>query len=343
MAGEYIEFNNSTQPAVNDTNLNRLQQLIKQDIQGAVSGDTLPVGAIMPFGSDTIPENWLLCDGSAVSRTTYQYLFNTIGTTYGSGDGFTTFNLPDLRGKVVVGLDSNDTSFDVLGETGGEKEHTLTVNEIPQHRHSINIGTALSTEAGGYRIGESGVVKINDNIERNSSNVGGSEAHNILQPYIVTNYIIKAAQSSGVVATVIDNLNSTSSTDALSANQGKILRELLEGTILYNNSEGINEGTITLSESINNYKRLVFYSPGGQKEGECLVHQIGDETSLNVNIPLEQNDQGQVNTMLRIARIVFENSTTLSFYSNSNVYYDGAWSRSGATSLFVGRIVGYKY
>ena len=80
MAGEYIEFNNNTQPAINDTNLNTMQQLIKQDIQGAVSGDTLPVGTIVPFGSDTIPENWLLCDGSAVSRTTYQVLFNTNAT-----------------------------------------------------------------------------------------------------------------------------------------------------------------------------------------------------------------------------------------------------------------------
>ena len=109
MAGEYIEFNNNSQPAINDTNLNRLQQLIKQDIQGAVSGDTLPVGVIVPYGSNTIPENWLLCDGSAVSRETYQDLFNTIGTTYGAGDGFTTFNLPDLQGRVVVGKDDNDT------------------------------------------------------------------------------------------------------------------------------------------------------------------------------------------------------------------------------------------
>lgn len=139
MAGEYIEFNNNSQPAINDTNLNRLQQLIKQDIQGAVSGDTLPIGAIMPFGSDTIPDNWLLCDGSAVSRTTYQQLFNTIGTTYGTGDGFTTFNLPNLQGKIPVGKNANDTDFDTLGETGGEKEHTLTIQEMPQHGHSVYI------------------------------------------------------------------------------------------------------------------------------------------------------------------------------------------------------------
>ena len=137
MAGEYIEFNNNTQPALNDTNVNRMQQLIKQDIQAAVSGDTLPVGAILPFGSDTVPDNWLLCDGSAVSREDYTQLFNTIGTTFGVGDGFTTFNLPDLRDRVPIGKDTTDTDFDALGKTAGEREHTLTKQELPPHTHGI--------------------------------------------------------------------------------------------------------------------------------------------------------------------------------------------------------------
>lgn len=230
MAGEYIEFNNLTQPAINDTNLNLMQQMIKQDIQGAVSGDTLPVGAIMPFGSDTIPENWLLCDGSAVSRTTYQDLFNTIGTSYGQGDGFTTFNLPDLRGRVGVGK-SSDTEFDTLGETGGEKTHTLTIDEMPSHNHKVE-----RTADAHNLIYQSGDIPFNDGTASSASpatttNTGGGQPHSILQPYIVTNYIIKAYQSAGVVATVVDNLNSTSSTDALSANQGKVLDAKIDGII----------------------------------------------------------------------------------------------------------------
>lgn len=227
MAGEYIEFNNNSQPAINDTNLNRLQQLIKQDIQGAVSGDTLPVGAIMPFGSDTIPDNWLLCNGQAVSRTTYQELFNTIGITYGSGDGFTTFNLPDLQGKIPVGLDENDTDFDTLGNTGGEKEHTLTINEMPKHTHGTGLVTGALSQTT-YRM-------LSDNNYDGTSTtheVGGGQPHNILQPYIVQNYIIKAKQSAGVAATVVDNLTSTSAINALSANQGKVLNEKFSKNII---------------------------------------------------------------------------------------------------------------
>jgi microcystin-dependent protein len=224
MAGEYIEFNNLTQPAINDTNLNLMQQLIKQDIQGAVSGDTLPIGTIVPFGSNTIPENWLLCDGSAVSRTTYQTLFNTIGTTYGAGDGFTTFNLPDLRGRVSVGK-SSDTEFDTLGETGGEKKHILTIDEMPSHTHELYAGAGGSTQFPAYASkdnGNTGAEEISG-YSTVPKYKGNNQPHNILQPYIVTNYIIKAYQTAGIVSNVIDNLNSSSATDALSAKQGKLL------------------------------------------------------------------------------------------------------------------------
>lgn len=231
MAGEYIEFNNNSQPALNDVNINRLQQLIKQDIQGAVSGDTLPIGAIMPFGSDTIPENWLLCNGQAVSRTDYQELFNTIGIIYGSGDGFTTFNLPDLQGKIPVGKDENDTDFDTLGDTGGEKEHTLTIDEIPSHTHG-----GVPENNWGLNSSSTGTDILIHNYagyeSKNTSNTGGSQPHSILQPYIVQNYIIKAKQSAGVVATVVDNLTSTSATNALSANQGKVLNEKFSRNII---------------------------------------------------------------------------------------------------------------
>ena len=105
-----------------------------------IAGGTLfadaPVGVINPFGGASAPEGWLLCQGQAVSRTDYADLFAVIGTAYGSGDGNTTFNVPDMRGKVPVGFNSSETEFDNLGETGGEKTHTLSITEMPSHSHS---------------------------------------------------------------------------------------------------------------------------------------------------------------------------------------------------------------
>ena len=148
----------------------------------------LPAGSIIQWGATSPPANWLLCDGSQVSRTTYSSLFAAIGTTYGVGNGTTTFNLPNLRGRVGVGRDGSQTEFDTLGESGGAKTHTLSINQIPAHTHGgvsstySNSGTTASSinrDAGGT-----------NNVS--SASTGGGQAHNNLQPYLVTNYIIKA-------------------------------------------------------------------------------------------------------------------------------------------------------
>ena len=200
-------------------------------------GDTLPIGTIMPFSGSTIPNNFLLADGSTVSRTTYSELFAVIGTTYGSGDGSTTFNLPNLKGKVPVGLDDNDTDFDTLGETGGEKTHTLTTSEIPSHSHKLPIsGTAGSddylissyTTANRVELGE-------------TSSIGGGQAHNNLQPYTVQNYIIKAKMGSGLIGQVTD-MYSSSSTDAYSASYINSL--ITYGTTDLSEGDPLEDGTI---------------------------------------------------------------------------------------------------
>ena len=91
------------------------------------------IGSIFPFAGSSIPSGYLLCDGSAISRTTYSELFSVIGDTFGPGDGSTTFNLPDLGGRVPIGQSSGH----VLGTSGGESEHQLQSTEIPAHIHSI--------------------------------------------------------------------------------------------------------------------------------------------------------------------------------------------------------------
>jgi microcystin-dependent protein len=102
----------------------------------------VPPGAMMPYAAASAPGGWLLCDGSAVSRTTYATLYGLIGTTYGIGDGEFTFNLPNLKGRMIVGLNGADASFDALGETGGSKTATLTTTELPAHTHTGTTDTA---------------------------------------------------------------------------------------------------------------------------------------------------------------------------------------------------------
>ncbi len=99
----------------------------------------LPLGAIIADASNIVPSSsFLLCDGSAVSRAVYSDLFTLIGTTYGSGNGTSTFNLPNLKGKTIVGYDPADASFNALGSTGGEKFVTLTLDQIPSHNHAFS-------------------------------------------------------------------------------------------------------------------------------------------------------------------------------------------------------------
>lgn len=155
------------------------------------AASTLPAGMVVPFAGATAPTGWLLCDGSAVSRTTYATLYAAIGVTYGLGNLLTTFNLPDMRGRVAAGKDNmggtsanrlvNALSGGTLGATGGAERHTLSVSEMPAHTHSIGIsgnGGGGTTNGGASTLGQTG-------------SQGGGASHNNTQPTMVLNYIIK--------------------------------------------------------------------------------------------------------------------------------------------------------
>lgn len=180
----------------------------------------VPTGTVLPFVSSTAPGGYLTCDGSAVSRTTYATLFAVVSTTFGSGDGSTTFNLPNLTNRFIYGGSS-------IGTTGGSATKTLSSNEMPAHTHT---GTTDSDGAHTHSVTDSGhshtmktesvqsgsgsVVANNDQgsggLDGDSSTTGisivsgGSHTHtfttnstggggsfSILNPYMVMNYIIK--------------------------------------------------------------------------------------------------------------------------------------------------------
>jgi len=122
-----------------------------------------PVGSVLVYAGSSAPSGWLLCNGSEVSRTTYSKLFNIIGTTYGGGDGTTTFNLPNLQDRIPVGKGTTNAT---IGAAGGQDSVTLTTNELPTHSH-----TASSADAGSHN--HTGSTSTNGSHTHSSNAVGG--------------------------------------------------------------------------------------------------------------------------------------------------------------------------
>jgi microcystin-dependent protein len=183
-------------------------QVLTASQQNTLASYAVPTGSVTAFAGSTAPTNFLLCDGAAVSRTTYSELFTLIGTTFGVGDGSTTFNVPNLKGRVIVGIDASQTEFDVRGETGGAKTVTLTTAEMPNHNHTQDAHThamndfGVAPSAGGYPTANGFVVggagtnaaaggRGNATVTATNQATGGGGAHNNLQPYMALNYIIK--------------------------------------------------------------------------------------------------------------------------------------------------------
>jgi microcystin-dependent protein len=135
-----------------------LQQQLRQM---SMSGNLANPGDLKPIAGATASAGWLLCDGSAVSRTTYAALFVAIGTTHGVGDGSTTFNLPDFRGRVPVGTGiatgATGATSHTLGQKAGEETHRILATEsgVPSHTHTGSSGTESTTHTHGPGAGNS--------------------------------------------------------------------------------------------------------------------------------------------------------------------------------------------
>lgn len=205
----------------------------------AVSGQKLTVpelfnigmiGSVQLYAGSSAPNGWLFCDGSAVSRTVYEELFDVIGTTYGTGDGSTTFNLPDLKGRVPIGAGTGSASTSTnhaLGSSGGQETHTLTPAQtaLKSHTHKVTLGShrhypysgssykfvqttsGQTVNAGGISgsgtrvyVAAATSATTNWQSQTGSTDLGekttggvteaNGSAHNNMQPYLTMNYII---------------------------------------------------------------------------------------------------------------------------------------------------------
>lgn len=179
--------------------------------------DAVPIGAGFDWFSDTAPDNFMFCRGQELSRTEYSDLYKIIGTTYGIGNGTTTFNLPDFRDRTGVGKGTSN-KFNKLGNKTGSINYTLTANNIPSHKHGLGVtigegkddaptntgvdGTHNDSQSpglvnnyadgGSVRIYDGGTRKIINRIKTIfTNNTGSNAAFDIVQPSLVVNKIIK--------------------------------------------------------------------------------------------------------------------------------------------------------
>lgn len=210
--------------AANSVNTTQLvdSSVTTAKLAAAVVALLVPTATVLPFAGGTTPANFLLCYGQAVSRTTYAALYAALGggaSPYGQGDGTTTFNVPDLRGRVVGGKDNmggvsasrlvTKMAGGTLGAVGGAEAHTLNVTEIPAHQHLMFANVSVNNLSGpapgaanyctvelndgsaspNYRIKGTGTVASSG--LTSTPTVAGGLNHNNVQPTIVMNYIIK--------------------------------------------------------------------------------------------------------------------------------------------------------
>jgi microcystin-dependent protein len=194
-------------------------------ITSPTSSAALPTGGVMPFAGTAAPTGWLLADGTAVDRTVYAALFGVIGTIYGTGDGSTTFNVPNMSGRVAVGVGSYTDPVSgaitrSLAQSAGAEKHIITPNEGPSHTHVQSPHTHSVTDPGhfhtvsadlspsggltalqGTQNGSGFATNFNTNSKTTGVTVNSTTAvnldagadypHNNMQPYLGLNYIIK--------------------------------------------------------------------------------------------------------------------------------------------------------
>lgn len=166
---------------------------------GPVVGPAIPLGGMIPFGGadEDVPDTYHVCNGQALDREDYADLFALIGITYGVGDGINTFNIPDVRGRVLgmAGTGAGLTNR-VLGSTYGEETHVLLDGEMPSHVHSApgDLPWVLNDSGAGLSQAQAGSDSDYQTAgDFHTQSAGGDAAHNNMQPTLWVNYIMKTS------------------------------------------------------------------------------------------------------------------------------------------------------
>lgn len=202
-------------------------------VQTAAAGVAMPPGSVVSYAGSVAPSGWLLCDGSAVSRTgATAALFAAIGTTYGTGNGTTTFNLPDLRGRVVAGLDGGTgrltpTVANTLGAVGGAQTYALAIGDLAAHNHTVNDPqhSHSITDPGHFHSISGNILNVRGVGSVVSNWTGGSQ--NVWE-YTQTNNANTGITSTNGVATGITTANNGSGNAHLNTQPTMALNKIIK-------------------------------------------------------------------------------------------------------------------
>ena len=314
---------------------------------GGGGGDTLPIGTIIQWDFDTLPNNWLWTDHEYLIAD-YPQLYAICGTKYNTNStpqGY--FRTPNRAGLIAIGAGTHtDTNGDsktfVLGQEYGEYEHTLSIAEMPEHRHDFENGNGTSIYPATMRNGGSNELeqisgsRTYDQLV--NSKAGGSQSHNNIQPSIATNFIIKARQSAGVSASVIQEDGTPNETDVYSSEAVDAKIEVLKGDVLYEDETG-TLGNVTLSDNAENYDYIeIFYRASG-RSGSLKVQDIANKELTLPIIVVSSSTFVSLVKSIRISNTTITKVVEAQYLRRNN----GTEEFTTMDSIYIYKVVGYKY
>lgn len=270
---------------------------------GGGGGDSISIGTIKIWYSNTIEDGWLLCDGSTFDQDIYPELYAFLGNSN---------VLPNLKGRVPVGKDTSQTEFNEVGKTGGHKK-------LQAHDH----GMVYSPNSSGDAVSRLPYVLNSDGATDSTGGRGWTNMSTLvtgegnaqnLQPYQVVNYVIKAKKITGVLpdtATVVDSLSSSSTSDALSANMGKILNEnkLSSSDIVQTLTDDTDK---VPSVALLNNQRIVVYD----KDNEALDYGY----STGIQFPTTSNNSVNRTGLPDLTPYIGRKITIVCLYSTTGIF-----------------------